>query len=74
MSRQRDSGPLVIAENEAEIETLTVSEAVFRLDLGAHPAMMFRNSANGGLNVVYRRPDGNIGWIEPNKRAVGATV
>lgn len=69
-----DSGPLVIAENEAEIETLTVSEAVFRLDLGAHPAMMFRNSANGGLNVVYRRPDGNIGWIEPNKSAIGATV
>ncbi|MDD3446849.1 MAG: ribosome-associated translation inhibitor RaiA, partial [Zavarzinia sp.] len=54
-----EAGPLVIAENEAEIETLTVSEAVFRLDLGAHPAMMFRNSANGGLNVVYRRPDGN---------------
>lgn len=66
--------PLVIAENEAEIETLTVSEAVFRLDLAAHPAMMFRNSANGGLNVVYRRPDGNIGWIEPNKSAAGAPV
>lgn len=66
--------PLVIAESEAEIETLTVSEAVFRLDLGAHPAMMFRNRANGGLNVVYRRPDGNIGWIEPNKRAASAPV
>ncbi len=62
--------PLVIAESDAQIETLTVSEAVMRLDLGEHPAMMFRNSANGGLNVVYRRPDGNIGWIEPNQRAV----
>eukprot|EP01012_Entosiphon_sulcatum_P022778 TRINITY_DN27764_c0_g1_i1.p2 TRINITY_DN27764_c0_g1~~TRINITY_DN27764_c0_g1_i1.p2 ORF type:complete len:219 (+),score=26.88 TRINITY_DN27764_c0_g1_i1:78-734(+) len=71
---QGNDYPLVIAENEAEIETLTVSEAVFRLDLGAHPAMMFRNRANGGLNVVYRRPDGNIGWIEPNKRAAGAPV
>ncbi len=67
-------GPLVIAESEAEIETLSVSEAAFRLDLGEHPAIMFRNRANGGLNVVYRRPDGNIGWIEPNKRAVGAPV
>jgi ribosomal subunit interface protein len=62
--------PLVIAESDSQIETLTVSEAVMRLDLGEHPAMMFRNSANGGLNVVYRRPDGNIGWIEPNQRAV----
>ncbi|MCF4166024.1 ribosome-associated translation inhibitor RaiA [Zavarzinia compransoris] len=69
-----DGAPLVIAENESEIETLTVSEAVFRLDLGAHPAMMFRNSANGGLNVVYRRPDGNIGWIEPNKPSSGVAV
>jgi hypothetical protein len=44
---------------------MTVSEAVMRLDLADLPAMLFRNSAHGGLNMVYRRPDGNIGWVDP---------
>ena len=57
--------PLVVAEMESEIPTLSVGEAVMRLDLADLPAMMFRNQANGVLNVVYRRPDGNIGWIDP---------
>jgi ribosomal subunit interface protein len=57
--------PVVIAELTTPIDTLTVSEAVMRLDLADIPAMMFRNSAHGGLNLVYRRPDGNIGWIDP---------
>ena len=57
--------PVVVAESATEILTLTVREAVMRLDLGDMPALMFRNSAHGGLNVVYRRPDGHIGWIEP---------
>lgn len=55
----------VIAELPARIERLTVGEAVMRLDLGHLPVLMFRNRANGGLNVVYRRPDGNVGWIDP---------
>lgn len=66
--------PLVIAENRTEIETLTVSQAVMRLDFAGEAALMFRNRANGGLNVVYRRNDGNIGWIEPNDSAVAASA
>ena len=57
--------PAIIAELPTEIATLSVSEAVMRMDLADAPALMFRNRANGGLNVVYRRPDGNIGWIDP---------
>ena len=57
--------PAIIAELPTEIITLSVSEAVMRMDLADAPALMFRNRAHGGLNVVYRRPDGNIGWIDP---------
>ena len=59
--------PTIVAELPTEIATLTVSEAVMRMDLADTPAMMFRNRAHGGLNVVYRRPDGNIGWIDPSE-------
>ena len=55
----------VIAETSAEILRLTVGEAVMRMDLADQPVMMFRNSATGELNVVYRRGDGHIGWIDP---------
>lgn len=57
--------PAVIAELETPIEVLTVSDALMRLDLGDLPALMFRNSAHGGLNMIYRRPDGNVGWVDP---------
>ncbi len=57
--------PIVVAEMTTEIPSLTVSEAVMRMDLADIQAMMFRNSAHGGLNMIYRRPDGNIGWIDP---------
>jgi hypothetical protein len=50
---------------ETHIATLTVSEAVMRMDLANAPVVMFRNIANGGLNVVYKRTDGNVGWIDP---------
>lgn len=60
-----DGQPAIIAELPTEIATLSVGEAVMRLDLADSPAMMFRNQSNGVLNVVYRRPDGNIGWIDP---------
>lgn len=56
----------VIAETAADISTLTVSEAVMRMDLADQAVMMFRNSATQQLNVVYRRTDGNIGWIDPS--------
>ena len=58
-------GATVIAEQPAEIARLTVREAVMRMDLAHQPALMFRNKANGRLNVVYRRDDGHIGWIDP---------
>jgi ribosomal subunit interface protein len=60
--------PLVVAEMEADIPTLSVGEAVMRLDLGSAPALMFRNAGNGGLNMIYRRTDGNIGWVDPGAR------
>jgi ribosomal subunit interface protein len=60
-----EPGPAIIAEMRADIPTLTVGEAVMRLDLAHEPALMFRNSANGLMNMVYRRRDGNIGWVDP---------
>ena len=56
----------VIAEQAAEISLLSVGEAVMRMDLANQPVLMFRNSASGEFNVVYRRTDGNIGWIDPS--------
>jgi ribosomal subunit interface protein len=60
-----DGRPAVVAEMATEIPSLTVSEAVMRMDLAELPALMFRNSSHSGLNMIYRRPDGNIGWIDP---------
>ncbi len=57
--------PAVVAEMTTEIPSLTVSEAVMRMDLADQPALMFRNSSHSGLNMIYRRTDGNIGWIDP---------
>lgn len=57
--------PVVIAEKATAIERLTVSEAVMKMDLADLPALMFYNSANGNVNVVYRRVDGNISWVDP---------
>jgi ribosomal subunit interface protein len=61
------SEPLVIAETEKQIRTMTVSMAVMDLDLTESQTIVFRNAAHGGLSVVYRRPDGNIGWIDPER-------
>ena len=58
--------PVIIAELLHEIETLSVGEAVMRMDLGNVPALLFKSSKHGGLNLVYQRSDGNIGWIDPN--------
>ncbi len=59
--------PIVIAEKAGEVRTLTVGMASLELDALDVPFLMFRNAANGGLNIVYRRPDGNIGWVDPSK-------
>lgn len=58
--------PVIIAELLHEIETLSVGEAVMRMDLSNVPALLFKSSKHGGLNLVYQRGDGNIGWIDPN--------
>lgn len=57
--------PVIVSENVTQMRTLTVGEAVMQLDLTETPALVFRNSAHGEINVVYRRGDGNIGWIDP---------
>lgn len=64
--------PVVVAEIATNIQTLSVSEAVMRLDLSGQPALLFRNAKHKGLNMVYRRADGHIGWIDPegNESAV----
>jgi ribosomal subunit interface protein len=59
--------PMVIAETETPITVMTVSMAVMELDLTESQTIVFRNAAHGGLSVVYRRPDGNIGWIDPQR-------
>jgi len=59
--------PMVIAETETAVETMTVSMAVLELDVTESQTIVFRNAAHGGLSVVYRRPDGNIGWIDPRR-------
>jgi ribosomal subunit interface protein len=61
------SNGMIIAETEKQIRTMTVSMAVMDLDLTESQTIVFRNAAHGGLSVVYRRPDGNIGWIDPER-------
>lgn len=57
--------PIVIAEMETKIPAITVGEAVMQLELAGQRMLVFRNEGHGGVNVVYRREDGNIGWIDP---------
>lgn len=57
--------PVVVADMITNIQTMSVSEAVMRLDLSGENALMFRNGQHDGLNMVYRRTDGNIGWVDP---------
>jgi len=57
--------PVVIAEMETKIPSITVGEAVMQLELAGDRMLVFRNEGHGGVNVVYRREDGNIGWIDP---------
>lgn len=59
--------PVVIAEMTTMIENITVSDAVMRLDLSGESALMFRNAQTQELNMIYRRSDGNIGWVDPSE-------
>lgn len=57
--------PIIIAEMEARIPSLSAGEAVMQMELANANVLVFRNERHGGVNVVYRRDDGNIGWVDP---------
>ena len=71
-----ETNPLIIAETERNVQQLSVSEAVMHLDLTEAAFMIFRNAGNGSINVVYRRKDGNVGWIdtEPGQRTANGAA
>ncbi len=58
--------PMIIAEMETKIPSLSVGEAVMQMELAGAPVLVFRNEGHSGINVVYRRDDGNIGWVDPS--------
>ena len=57
--------PIIVAEMETKIPSLSVGEAVMQMELAGAPVLVFKNEKGGGVNVVYRRDDGNVGWIDP---------
>jgi len=61
--------PMIIAEMTTNIQTMSVSDAVMRLNLSGNNAMLFHNAKDGNMNMVYRRQDGNIGWVDPKVSA-----
>jgi len=63
--KPEDLNPVIIAEKQTIIRELPVSDAVMELDLANRPFLLFKNAAHGRINIVYRREDGNIGWIDP---------
>lgn len=60
-----DPSPVVIAEEQTALREMTAGAAVMQLDLADQPAIVFKNAAHGRINVVYRRRDGHIGWVDP---------
>ena len=60
--------PIIVAEMETQIPSLSVGEAVMQMELAGAPVLVFQNEGKKGLNVVYRRDDGNIGWIDPRSQ------
>lgn len=71
---EEENAPVIVAEKETDLATLTVSEAVMRMDLLDLPALMFFNAKNGRMNVVYKRADGNISWVDPKLEAAAASA
>ncbi len=57
--------PVIIAESTTALRALSVSEAVMELDLTGAPVIVFRHGSTGRVNVIYRRADGNVGWVDP---------
>ena len=63
----KNDHPITIAEKATDIEYLSVSGAIMKMDLAALPALLFINSSTGRLNIVYYRADGNISWVDPGE-------
>ena len=57
--------PVIIAESTTVLKQFSVSEAVMELDMTGAPVVVFRHAGHGRVNLVYRRPDGNVGWVDP---------
>lgn len=57
--------PVIIAEATTSLRRFSVSEAVMELDLTGAPVVVFQHGSSGRVNVIYRRPDGNVGWVDP---------
>ena len=66
-----DYAPAIVAESTVALKTMSVASAVIELDAKESPVFVFRNAGSEHVNIVYRRPDGNIGWIDPSKVARG---
>jgi ribosomal subunit interface protein len=66
-----DFNPVIIAESTTTLQRLSVSEAVMELDMTGAPVVMFRHAVHGGVNIVYRRADGNVGWLDPTAAVKG---
>ncbi|TDQ62142.1 ribosomal subunit interface protein [Maritalea mobilis] len=62
---EEDFNPAIIAETTDNLHTMSVGEAVMELDLAQSDVIVFRHAGHGGVNVVYRRADGNVGWVDP---------
>jgi len=65
LEERDEDNPVIIAEAETPVHEMAVSDAVMQMDLSDRPFVVFRNARHGEINVVYRREDGNIGWIDP---------
>ncbi|MBA4802385.1 MAG: ribosome-associated translation inhibitor RaiA [Euryhalocaulis sp.] len=63
------SEPVIVAESTRELRVMPVGMAVLEMELSDAPFLLFRNAAHDAVNIVYRRPDGNIGWLDPQRAA-----
>jgi len=69
LAEEEEFAPAIIAETETRVSEMSVGEAVMQLELGTMSFVLFRNANHGGINIVYRRDDGHIGWVDPGPGA-----
>ena len=68
---ETSSDPVIIAEMQTDIQSLSVGEAVMQMELAHAPFLVFKNDANARINIVFQRDDGNIGWLDPANLSAG---